>query len=279
MRLLLYLFLLIGTAALAEDAILGFDPDGSQAQQALEAEFDSHLNADDMDAWLRELSSAPHHVGSPRGREVVEFVATRFRSWGYDTEIAEYEVLFPSPRIRELELVYPSRFSASLTEDSLAEDPSTSNIDDLLPPYNAFSSDGDVEGELVFVNYGTPDDYEILDRYGISVEGKIVIARYGGSWRGIKPKLAGEKGAIGTIIYSDPEDDGLVPAIPTREDPSSMKARCSVARSWTCPVTPVMCSLPSVVPPPMPSASRSQMPQPSPESPCYRFPIVMPCHC
>lgn len=208
MRLLLYLFLLIGTAALAEDAILGFDPDGSQAQQALEAEFDSHLNADDMDAWLRELSSAPHHVGSPRGREVVEFVATRFRSWGYDTEIAEYEVLFPSPRIRELELVYPSRFSASLTEDSLAEDPSTSNIDDLLPPYNAFSSDGDVEGELVFVNYGTPDDYEILDRYGISVEGKIVIARYGGSWRGIKPKLAGEKGAIGTIIYSDPEDDG-----------------------------------------------------------------------
>ena len=208
MRLLLYLFLLIGTAALAEDAILGFDPDGSQAQQALEAEFDSHLNADDMDAWLREMSSAPHHVGSPRGREVVEFVATRFRSWGYDTEIAEYEVLFPSPRIRELELVYPSRFSASLSEDSLAEDPSTSNIDDLLPPYNAFSSDGDVEGELVFVNYGTPDDYEILDRYGISVEGKIVIARYGGSWRGIKPKLAGEKGAIGTIIYSDPEDDG-----------------------------------------------------------------------
>jgi len=208
MRLLLYLFLLIGTAALAEDAILGFDPDGSQAQQALEAEFDSHLNADDMDAWLREMSSAPHHVGSPRGREVVEFVATRFRSWGYDTEIAEYEVLFPSPRIRELELVYPSRFSASLSEDSLAEDPSTSNIDDLLPPYNAFSSDGDVEGELVFVNYGTPDDYEILDRYGISVDGKIVIARYGGSWRGIKPKLAGEKGAIGTIIYSDPEDDG-----------------------------------------------------------------------
>ena len=208
MRLLLFLFFFIGTAALAEDSILGFDSAGSQAQQALEVEFDSHLDADDMDVWLRELSSAPHHVGSTRGLEVVEFVAAKFRSWGYDTEIAEYEVLFPSPRIRELELVYPSRFTASLTEDSLAEDPSTSNIDDLLPPYNAFSIDGDVEGELVFVNYGTPDDYEILDRYGISVDGKIVIARYGGSWRGIKPKLAGEKGAIGTIIYSDPEDDG-----------------------------------------------------------------------
>ena len=208
MRLLLFLFFFIGTAALAEDSILGFDSAGSQAQQALEVEFASHLDADDMDAWLRELSSAPHHVGSTRGLEVVEFVAAKFRSWGYDTEIAEYEVLFPSPRIRELELVYPSRFTASLTEDSLAEDPSTSNIDALLPPYNAFSIDGDVEGELVFVNYGTPDDYEILDRYGISVDGKIVIARYGGSWRGIKPKLAGEKGAIGTIIYSDPEDDG-----------------------------------------------------------------------
>ncbi|MCH7670552.1 MAG: M28 family peptidase [Proteobacteria bacterium] len=208
MRILLFLFLVIGTAALAEDSILGFDLEGSQAQRALEASFDSHLDADDMDAWLREMSSAPHHVGSRRGHEVVEFVADKFRSWGYDTEIVEYEVLFPSPKTRELELVFPGRFSASLTEDSLPEDPSTSNIDDLLPPYNAFSTDGDVEGELVFVNYGTPDDYEILDRYGISVEGKIVIARYGGSWRGIKPKLAGEKGAIGTIIYSDPEDDG-----------------------------------------------------------------------
>mgnify|MGYP002527217864 CR=1 FL=1 len=128
MRLLLFLFFFIGTAALAEDSILGFDSAGSQAQQALEVEFDSHLDADDMDAWLRELSSAPHHVGSTRGLEVVEFVAAKFRSWGYDTEIAEYEVLFPSPRIRELELVYPSRFTASLTEDSLAEDPDRKSV-------------------------------------------------------------------------------------------------------------------------------------------------------
>ncbi|MDA1372467.1 MAG: M28 family peptidase [Proteobacteria bacterium] len=196
------------TSAHAQDNLLGFDAENSARQRALEAEFDSHLNTRDLDTWLRELSREPHHVGSARGHEVVEFVAARFREWGYATDIVEYEVLFPSPRTRELELVAPTRFIAGLTEDSLEEDPSTSNINDLLPPYNAFSIDGEVEGELVFVNYGTPEDYEILDRYGISVAGKIAISRYGGSWRGIKPKLAAEKGAIGTIIYSDPADDG-----------------------------------------------------------------------
>ena len=114
----------------------------------------------------------------------------------------------PTPKVRELELVAPSSFAATLEEDSLSEDASTSVRDNLLPPYNAFSIDGDVEGELVFVNYGRPEDYDILERHGIDITGKIAIAKYGKSWRGIKPKLAGEKGAIGTIIYSDPGDDG-----------------------------------------------------------------------
>jgi N-acetylated-alpha-linked acidic dipeptidase len=192
----------------AQDTLLGFDADSSDSQRVLESEFDSHISASDLDEWLRVLSREPHHVGSAAGLAVVEFVADKFRSWGFDTEIVEYEVLFPSPRTRELELVSPTQFTASLTEDALPEDPSTSRTDELLPPYNAFSTDGEVEGELVFVNYGTPADYEILDRYGVSVEGKIAISRYGGSWRGIKPKLAAEKGAIGTIIYSDPADDG-----------------------------------------------------------------------
>ena len=208
MRKTLLVFLLFSSSLFAQDPLLGFDTASSASQRELEAEFDSHLSAEDLDEWLRILSREPHHVGSAAGLAVVEFVADKFRSWGYDTEIAEYEVLFPSPRTRELELVAPTRFTASLTEDSLPEDPSTSRTDDLLPPYNAFSTDGEVEAELVFVNYGTPADYEILDRYGISVEGKIAISRYGGSWRGIKPKLAAEKGAIGTIIYSDPADDG-----------------------------------------------------------------------
>jgi N-acetylated-alpha-linked acidic dipeptidase len=207
-------FFIVATAGLAssltnaQSSLLGFDDSAAAAQFELEADYDTRISASDLDEWVRVLSRDPHHVGSAAGRAVVDYVAERFEEWGYEVEIAEYEVLFPSPRTRELELVAPSRYTATLTEDSLPEDPSTYRIDDLLPPYNAFSTDGEVEGELVFVNYGTPADYEILERYGISVEGKIAISRYGGSWRGIKPKLAAEKGAIGTIIYSDPADDG-----------------------------------------------------------------------
>jgi N-acetylated-alpha-linked acidic dipeptidase len=197
----------VGVAVAADD-IVGFDEAGSATQRALEAEFDTHIDAAEMDAWLKQMSARPHHVGSAMGRENAEFMAELLTSWGYDTEIAEYRILLPTPRVREVELVAPTRYSAGLMEDTLPEDPSTADTDELLPPYNAFSRDGEVEAELVFVNYGIPEDYEILERYGISVEGKIAIAKYGRSWRGIKPKLAGEKGAIGTIIYSDPADDG-----------------------------------------------------------------------
>ncbi len=197
----------MASPALADD-LLGFDAAGSAAQRSLEAEFDTHLSAEDMEDWIRQMSARPHHVGSAAGRDVVELAAGMLESWGYDVEIAEYDILLPTPVTRELELVSPSMYVAGLDEDSLALDPSTSVRDDLLPPYNAFSIDGEVEGELVFVNYGIPEDYEILERHGIDVTGKIAIAKYGRSWRGIKPKLAGEKGAIGTIIYSDPADDG-----------------------------------------------------------------------
>jgi len=219
MRLFLSVFLfplvftisLLGSLALADGQLLGFDETTSTIQHQLETEFDSHIDRAEMDEWLRELSSEAHHVGSPKGKKNADALAALFRSWNYAVEISEYQVLFPEPLTRELELLYPYQFTASLTEDSLEEDPSTSVIDNLLPPYNAFSIDGEVEGELVFVNYGTPADYEILERYGISVAGKIAISKYGGSWRGIKPKLAGEKGAIATIIYSDPGDDGYGP--------------------------------------------------------------------
>ena len=197
----------MASTAMADD-LLGFDAAGSAAQRSLEAEFDTHLSAEDMEDWIRQMSARPHHVGSAAGRDVVDLAAELLESWGYDVEIAEYDILLPTPVTRELELVSPSTYVAGLDEDTLAADPSTSVRDDLLPPYNAFSIDGEVEGELVFVNYGIPEDYEILERHGIDVTGKIAIAKYGRSWRGIKPKLAGEKGAIGTIIYSDPADDG-----------------------------------------------------------------------
>ena len=209
MRFLLLVLLAAAQSALAADErVLGFDAAASNAQRTIESRLDASIDKNEMDQWLRRMSARPHHAGSAAGKENAEFIASLFESWGYDVEIAQYEILLPTPKVREVELVAPTQFSASLREDSLAEDPSTSVREDLLPPYNAFSVDGEVEGELVFVNYGRPEDYEILDRYGISVEGKIAIAKYGMSWRGIKPKLAGEKGAIGTILYSDPADDG-----------------------------------------------------------------------
>lgn len=209
MRVSILALLALGNIVFAADGnILGYDDTSSAVQRAAEARLDKMIEAKEMDEWLRLMSAKPHHVGSPASKENAEFIAELFESWGYDVEIAEYEILLPTPRVREVELLSPTNFNASLTEDSLAEDASTSVRENLLPPYNAFSTDGEVEGELVFVNYGMPADYEILERYGIDVTGKIAIAKYGRSWRGIKPKLAGEKGAIGTIIYSDPGDDG-----------------------------------------------------------------------
>ena len=192
----------------AED-LLGFSIDNSDFQKQLEADYDKYVNSEEMDDWLRYLSREPHHVGSLAGKKNAEYISNLLKSWGYEVEISEYHVLIPTPRIRELRMIAPSLYEATLDEDSLPEDPSTLIRENLLPPYNAFSTDGKVEGELVFVNYGMPQDYEVLERYGIDVEGKIAIAKYGRSWRGIKPKLAGEKGAIGTIIYSDPADDGF----------------------------------------------------------------------
>jgi N-acetylated-alpha-linked acidic dipeptidase len=193
-----------GTEAPA--TILGFtDP---AKQRALEAQFDAKLNRDNLRAWMQRLSARPHHVGSPYGKESAEYIASLFKSWGYDTAIERFDVLFPTPKTRVVELIAPERYQAKLVEPPLAEDKTSSQVDEILPTYNAYSIDGDVTGELVYVNYGTPADYDVLDRNGIDVRGKIVIARYGGSWRGIKPKVAAEHGAIGCIIYSDPRDDG-----------------------------------------------------------------------
>lgn len=203
--------LLLLASQSSAQTLFGFDEDSSIRQRQMETQFDTLIDRDEMDAWLKDFSSEAHHVGSPKSKANAEAMAELLRSWNYDVEIAEYEVLFPEPMTRELELVAPNRFTASLVEDPVEGDASTSNTDNLLPPYNAFSTDGEVEAELVFVNYGTPADYELLERYGISVAGKIAISKYGGSWRGIKPKLAGEMGAIGTLIYSDPADDGYGP--------------------------------------------------------------------
>ncbi|MDQ2980633.1 MAG: M28 family peptidase, partial [Acidobacteriota bacterium] len=151
----------------------------------------------------------PHHVGSSRGEQNANWILGKFREWGLDARIETFHVLFPTPKKRVLELVSPTRFRATLEEPPVPGDPTTTQKVSQLPTYNAYSIDGDVTGPLVYVNYGVPADYERLDRLGVDVRGKIVIVRYGASWRGIKPKVAAEKGAIGCLIYSDPRDDGF----------------------------------------------------------------------
>ncbi len=188
--------------------LLGFTPESSAQQRELEARFDSHINRDNLMLWLKRMSSQPNHVGAPHTKENAEWMARQLRSWGYEVEIEVFHVLFPTPKVRVVELLEPMRFTAKLGEPTLVEDATSGITDGRLPPYNAYSADGDVTAELVYVNQGIPRDYEELERRGISVEGKIVIARYGGSWRGIKVKVAAEHGAIGTLLYSDPRDDG-----------------------------------------------------------------------
>jgi N-acetylated-alpha-linked acidic dipeptidase len=204
----LSLVLAVTMAQAQPDRMYGYTKEAAAAQRALEEKFDQQLKAANLDTWLKKLTARPHHVGSPYGKANAEYMRDLFRSWGYQAEIESYQVLFPTPKVRLLELVGPTKFTARLTESTLKEDGTSGMTSEQLPVYNAWSADGDVTAELVFVNYGIPADYDELARLGIDVKGKIVIAKYGGSWRGIKPKVAQEHGAIGCLIYSDPKEDG-----------------------------------------------------------------------
>jgi len=209
-RLNLVLMFLLFVAEGNAQKLMGFTDASAAKQIDWEKQFDTQLNAQNMDTWMQFLTSHPHHVGSPQDKTNAEYISKLFQSWGYQTEIASYYVLFPTPILRSLELLGSKPYKAKLEESTLKEDKTSGQKAEQLPSYNAYSADGDVTAELVFVNRGIPADYEELERMGIDVKGKIVIAKYGGSWRGIKPKVAAEHGAIGCIIYSDPEDDGYV---------------------------------------------------------------------
>jgi N-acetylated-alpha-linked acidic dipeptidase len=176
---------------------------------ATDVTFRGLIDARNIGEYMRVMSARPHHLGSPYGEQNAEWILARFKEWGWDAKIESYDVLFPTPKERLLELLGPTPFKATLEEPPIAADPTSSQQSEQLPSFNAYSVDGDVTGPLVYVNYGRPSDYEELARRGISVTGAIVIARYGQSWRGIKPKVAAEHGAIGCLIYSDPRDDGF----------------------------------------------------------------------
>jgi N-acetylated-alpha-linked acidic dipeptidase len=232
--------------------IPGFTPEAARVEREWEAKFRALPRPDSLRAYMRLLSARPHHVGSPYDKANADWLRDRLASWGWDARLERFDVLFPTPRTRLVELVAPTRFRARLEEPAVPGDATTSQRAEQLPAYNAYSADGDVTAPLVYVNYGVPADYERLDRLGISVKGAIVIARYGGSWRGIKPKVAAEHGAVGCLIYSDPKDDGywvtdVFPAGPAR--PKDGVQRGSVADMPVYPgdpLTPGVGSVPGV---------------------------------
>ena len=226
----------------ADPPIRGFFPQSMQAQRELEARFKSMPDPAHMREAMRRLTARPHHVGSPYDKENAEWILEQFKSYGWDAQIENFDVLFPTPVERVVEMIAPTPYKAKLQETALSIDPTSDQHAEQLPSYNAYSVDGDVTGPLVFVNYGIPADYEELEQRGISVKGAIVIAKYGGSWRGIKPKVAAEHGAVGCLIYSDPRDDGyaggdVFPNGPMR--PAQGVQRGSVADMPTYPGDPL----------------------------------------
>ena len=194
-----------------EQPLLGYSAESSRVERQWEEKLRSVPSPDNLRAYMQRLSAHPHHVGSPYDKENAEWIAAKFKEFGLDTRIEQFDVLFPTPKERAVELVEGGpKFVAKLQEPALPVDPTSNQQAEQLPTYNAYSIDGDMTAPLVYVNYGIPEDYEQLERLGVSVKGKIVIARYYHSWRGIKPKVAAEHGAVGCLIYSDPHEDGFV---------------------------------------------------------------------
>jgi N-acetylated-alpha-linked acidic dipeptidase len=212
-------FALTAHAVDSAQTLRGYTPASSATEVSWEQKFRALPDRDRIRENMRRLSARPHHVGSPYDKDNAEWLLAQLKSYGLDAQIETFSALFPTPKSRKLELLGPAPFTAKLQEPPIAVDPTSSQADEQLPTYNAYSRDGDVTAPLVYVNYGRPEDYEVLDRMGVSVKGAIVIARYGQSWRGIKPKVAAEHGAIGCIIYSDPRDDGFFQGDPYPDGP------------------------------------------------------------
>ena len=197
----------LASVAAATPAMQGFGSDTAIQEAALEQKFDAELSSQDQSDWDRDMSSDANNVGTPHDKANAETMLKMFQSWGWDAHLETFYVLYPTPKEELLEMTAPTAFKAALHEP-VVEGDRTSSLSDGLPPYNGYSGDGDVTAPLVYVNYGMPEDYKELERHGVDVKGKIVIARYGAGWRGLKPKLAYQHGAVGCIIYSDPRDDG-----------------------------------------------------------------------
>jgi N-acetylated-alpha-linked acidic dipeptidase len=188
--------------------IRGFPQAEVEAQRAREAQLRAVPDSGRLRRYMEVMAGEPHVAGRPGSLKVAEFARETFASFGLDAQIETFEALMPWPADRTVEMVSPSRHTMAIAEPVLAADPDSADAD-MTPVFNAYSGDGDVTGEVVYVNYGMPADFDRLEQMGISVKGKVVLARYGAGWRGIKPKVAYERGAVACLIYSDPRDDGF----------------------------------------------------------------------
>src|SRR5580693_1958442 len=195
-------FALTAHAVDSAQTLRGYTPASSATEVSWEQKFRALPDRDRIRENMRRLSARPHHVGSPYDKDNAEWLLVQLKSYGLEAQIEVFSTLFPTPKSRLLELQGPAPFKAKLQEPALSVDPTSSQASEQLPTYNAYSHDGDVTAPLVYVNFGRPEDYEVLARNGVSVQGAIVLARYGASWRGIKPKVASEHGAVGCIIFS-----------------------------------------------------------------------------
>jgi N-acetylated-alpha-linked acidic dipeptidase len=252
-----------------ESALRGYSAEGARMQREWETKFRALPRASDIGGYVKRLSARPHHVGSPYDKDNAQWILSKFKEWGLEANIETFDVLFPTPKERAVELIAPGHFTAKLQEPTVSEDPTSAQHGEQLPTYNAYSIDGDVTAPLVYVNYGIPEDYEQLERLGVSVKGAVVIARYGASWRGIKPKVAAEHGAIGCIIYSDPHEDGYFEGEVFPK--GAWRNRDGVQRGsvMDMPVYPGDPLTPASGPLPKPSAWRSKTHRPSPKSRCF----------
>ena len=190
-------------------AQMGFSPGAAALQARLEQRLLAMADTANARLVTRELSARPHMAGTPAQADTRDYVIAKLQSWGLETWVKEYEVYLPQPEVVSAWL-YRRRDAPAqrlnLTEPPVTGDPTT--MGPQVPSFNAYSGDGDVTAPVVYVNYGLPKDYRVLDSLGVSVRGKIALARYGYSFRGIKAREAERREAVGLILYSDPQDDG-----------------------------------------------------------------------
>lgn len=232
--------LVIAAPLRGQTVMPGYSPQSSSAERAAETDVISRPSPAKAGEESRFLSSQPHMAGTPAQARTRDYVVSQMKSWGLETEVRAYKVWMPHPLSTRVWRISPNPVELNLQEGPIAEDTTSVTFPQIMA-FNGYGAAGDVRGDVVYANYGLIEDYAQLDSMGISVKGKIVVARYGRSFRGIKAREAEKHGALGLLIYSDPADDGYVrgdvyPAGPMR--PSNGIQRGSVMNPNGDPSTP-----------------------------------------